>query len=438
MKILKFTFLLVLLNSFCNIIIAQSIDGVNLKSFNTNKSIKHTLSKPSNSRDYWYGNMDTTKPNSWQNTFLSIYSYDANGNLTKKLRTSKSGTIWDQWLYKYDYNNNETEKMYQYLYDGGDVNRYRYVTINDSLGSIIEKRYEVWSKKSQKWITTRNANQYVYTYNLTKQPTAIIIKNFDSLNNVYNVAVRFTYTYSNGRRNTENVEIWKNGQWENNAQTTYTYDSNGKMIESVREGWTGTYFVNYDKETNITWIDSTRRSTYNYKMWKNNLWVDSLKYSYTYDNNKNTTNYNVDAYSNKVWVKYYQEINYYKYDVFNNVDSTSYIYYNYAKKAMVNSDAFKYSNYKNYIVNTNNILKEENISLYPNPVSDKFIIDIENYKDKNITVVIYDITGKKVYSKQYNNIGDYIEINTSEFNKGIYFVKVLNKDIKYNSKIVVQ
>ena len=83
------------------------------------------------------------------------------------------------------------------------------------------------------------------------------------------------------------------------------------------------------------------------------------------------------------------------------------------------------------IVSINNI-KHSEISIYSN--SNK--ITVINNLDKNISCDIYNITGKKVYSKEITDKNSSFYVN---FTKGIYIIKLYsnNKAIK-TQKIVIQ
>lgn len=67
------------------------------------------------------------------------------------------------------------------------------------------------------------------------------------------------------------------------------------------------------------------------------------------------------------------------------------------------------------IKNINNF----NIQVNPNPINDHMIIDFSN--DSYKTIVMYDILGNKVFSKQVFS-GE--SINTSNINKGVYIIKI--------------
>jgi hypothetical protein len=77
---------------------------------------------------------------------------------------------------------------------------------------------------------------------------------------------------------------------------------------------------------------------------------------------------------------------------------------------------------------------EKEITLYPNPISDKLSIDLSDIKGENVTIKIYDILGKIVYSSEKNS-DSIIEINMEGFMKGIYQVCIKSNEINTVQRI---
>ncbi len=69
-----------------------------------------------------------------------------------------------------------------------------------------------------------------------------------------------------------------------------------------------------------------------------------------------------------------------------------------------------------------NVNFETSISLYPNPVSDKLNINI-NENVNNVNVSIYSITGQLVITNNFNQ--NNITINTANLNSGLYVAKIM-------------
>ncbi len=84
--------------------------------------------------------------------------------------------------------------------------------------------------------------------------------------------------------------------------------------------------------------------------------------------------------------------------------------------------------------------------IYPNPASKEFIIKESNNEltkvSKEITVEVYDITGKMVLLEKHKVLSGEttIKTNIESFNKGTYFVKLLNNDnnVVYKQTVIKQ
>jgi len=71
----------------------------------------------------------------------------------------------------------------------------------------------------------------------------------------------------------------------------------------------------------------------------------------------------------------------------------------------------------------------------PNPATD-FMNILLPIVDGTQALKIFDITGKIVYSNEYSNTSN-IELNVSQFKKGIYFLKIDNQTNSYCKKVVI-
>lgn len=86
-------------------------------------------------------------------------------------------------------------------------------------------------------------------------------------------------------------------------------------------------------------------------------------------------------------------------------------------------------------------IEDETISLqkfdvYPNPTNG--IVKIRcNYNFEQLNVTIFDINGKRLFNKEYNNTS-IPELNTSTFSKGIYIMQLETKERKINFKLIVE
>ncbi len=89
-------------------------------------------------------------------------------------------------------------------------------------------------------------------------------------------------------------------------------------------------------------------------------------------------------------------------------------------------------------VNTDEAVLESSITLFPNPATDLLNIAIDQPIDEKVTLNIVDVTGRLLSQRQFNFIHDNIEINTSGFAGGIYFVNFQLTDTILTKRFVIQ
>jgi len=77
-----------------------------------------------------------------------------------------------------------------------------------------------------------------------------------------------------------------------------------------------------------------------------------------------------------------------------------------------------------------------NISLYPNPATDRIYID---FKEKgNYIFRLSGITGKLVYTDEICSFSGQYTINTSHYSKGIYSLQLFSAEKSYTAKVILQ
>jgi len=93
-----------------------------------------------------------------------------------------------------------------------------------------------------------------------------------------------------------------------------------------------------------------------------------------------------------------------------------------------------------YAVDINNIVGLEKINIYPNPFFDKININSNSIVSENIEFVIFDISGKQIYSEIIINQSDNrIELKQdfSSLPKGVYFCKIkTDEKIIHSQKLI--
>ena len=67
-------------------------------------------------------------------------------------------------------------------------------------------------------------------------------------------------------------------------------------------------------------------------------------------------------------------------------------------------------------------LPEPGLLLYPNPASDKLILELENIGHVNSIVKIYSVTGQAVFNGEFTQTK--LQIDVNRFDAGLYFITV--------------
>ena len=87
----------------------------------------------------------------------------------------------------------------------------------------------------------------------------------------------------------------------------------------------------------------------------------------------------------------------------------------------------------------NDTFSFENFSLYPNPNDGSFNIKFNSNSNKNIKVAVYDMRGREIFTKSYQNSGLFEQnLQLSNVQSGIYLVNIQDGEQKMVKKIVVQ
>jgi hypothetical protein len=75
----------------------------------------------------------------------------------------------------------------------------------------------------------------------------------------------------------------------------------------------------------------------------------------------------------------------------------------------------------------------DGVSFSPNPATD--FIHIQNEKGTDLTIEIFDMTGKRIYQNSFNEMEN--EIKTAGWNRGVYFVRISDKNSNFTRKLIV-
>lgn len=104
------------------------------------------------------------------------------------------------------------------------------------------------------------------------------------------------------------------------------------------------------------------------------------------------------------------------------------------------SDNDLYSQCVNVVgINETENKTQSQLLVYPNPSTSKLTINLESKNfNNNVWVSIYSSNGQEVYNSEFKSNAQNIEVNTSNFAEGIYFIKVSDKAKSYTAKFIKQ
>jgi hypothetical protein len=83
-------------------------------------------------------------------------------------------------------------------------------------------------------------------------------------------------------------------------------------------------------------------------------------------------------------------------------------------------------------------LNEMGISVFPNPIQESIAIQIEKPLFKEMTVQLFDISGKQVLAKVLSANSAYTTLDTHSLSSGTYFIRCFNEDFMVTDKLIKQ
>ena len=117
------------------------------------------------------------------------------------------------------------------------------------------------------------------------------------------------------------------------------------------------------------------------------------------------------------------------------------VYFTFPIGATLQADAYVLISKSIDYLLTNGLANDDyfknSLTVYPNPVKDNLTISgFEN--NQEFKVYVYSTTGKLIYSRDVKSIGDKININSSDWNKGIYILEIRYENYKVVKKLLKQ
>ncbi len=117
---------------------------------------------------------------------------------------------------------------------------------------------------------------------------------------------------------------------------------------------------------------------------------------------------------------------------------TDYYTYEEIDNILSSSVSVESSSLKSISLNSSNSTDDSTNSIiaYPNPVSNKLTLELENKSDNLKNYLVYNIRGDLIYNEECKS--NKIKINTQSWTGGTYIVSVKTNDKVYNSTVIKQ
>lgn len=93
------------------------------------------------------------------------------------------------------------------------------------------------------------------------------------------------------------------------------------------------------------------------------------------------------------------------------------------------------------LVSTKNLNESVKVNIYPNPAKDKAIVDYNTAFAGDVTISVVDLSGRTVYTNTFANQtagNNKVELNTADFNAGVYQVVINANSATITKKLVIK
>lgn len=341
----------------------------------------------------------------WINDRYTTNTFDANDELIEVVNEIWDGTTWmnSTRILNELNNNGEIGTVINQHWESGEwVNDNRSTFTYNASNDNDKLVYELWEDND--WSPDF---QIFYAYNTDHLLVASIFQKWDANANMYGNINRTFRSYFTGTDlvSEETAEVWDafaaDPDWIPSSRLTFEYDSDDNQLSRLRESWNNVeeIYVNAELVTDAYSPEGYNVETIT-QVWQNNAWANQNKTSQEYDEVGNLTIFRFSFWQNDDWTE---------------------------------ASHCEFFSTLTFVDDVTEVENELNCKL-PNPFSNGDFILCENMRqNETLDLTIYDLNGKMVLSKPFDN-----QVNTSHFSKGIYFFTIQNKgNIIFREKIII-
>ncbi|NCA77408.1 MAG: T9SS type A sorting domain-containing protein [Alphaproteobacteria bacterium] len=341
--------------------------------------------------------------NAWVNQLTKKFVYNSNGDMVDWKTTYWENNRWmNGWHYywHFDANGLNDTSLYQ-----------------DGLDSL--------------WV---NNELCIQSYDTNGYATSAVVSSW--INNGWALFKLVSYTNnSNGDLLTCLRQVWENSSWVNSSLSTMTYDTAGNRLSGLYQLWLNNAWENNSLSSYLYDGNGNKILDQNWD-WSGGSWSIGFRYVYLYDTRNNMLSQTSQNWINSSWQN--GDMQHYTYDTLGNSLTGKYLHWyggwqpydgglsvfsNYQWDVYAHAPGHRYKTVLDSIlVFTEPGLKQEQVTLYPNPSHSMIYISSPAASaGSQGSLTLYDLRGQLVLTKPLVNETTGIDI--SGLNPGVYFVR---------------
>lgn len=384
-----------------------------------------------------------------ENSLLNDYEYDENHNVSHHVIQSwnKKGT-WDNTLQDfYFYNAAQLDTAYysQYWLENQWVDLDKSTTKYDTQNRKIEETSQLFYFLV--WITLgRTTYQYEGQSSL---PSLKLNQSRDATHHKWANENQHVYSISSSHIDTDTYQVWVNNQWTDSTKVIYSYDSNNRPIQKIKQLKRGGFWIDTTKSITTYHSSSSRLdyATIVEQAWNGSQWTNKNRYLYTYDSSGHLAQLRSQEWKGGGWTDISREVS--TFDSYGN--EVRYAIQIWADDISSWADFFSetntYSSSRPVDVPTpiektaaNEPTRFELFQNYPNPFNPSTVIRYKLAKTNQVHLTIYDLTGRRVATliNRIQSAGVHtVRFNAGRLASGIYFYRLRSGEFNQVRKMLL-
>lgn len=245
----------------------------------------------------------------WEDDRRRIENYDSQGRKTNRLDQDWDATLWINvsqinWVYE----GNSTTQIEQDWTAGAWENKSKDITVYHT--PLLYESVTSYEWANGSW---ENDSKVEYTYTSSDKP--LLFKTFLGDGSSWKNNSRWIYSYDNDDNNDSTIfEGWNqnDGDWLRYYLELNTFSNQNLIINTLRKTWvTNSQTYQNNRNTTYTYNEDGNNTFWLVESWVNNAWENSDRSFYEYDGFGNLITQNLEYWVND-WVEYYRMHNYWE------------------------------------------------------------------------------------------------------------------------------